>query len=220
VNTVDPIGDAGLLSHLIDASSILPLLVVTIAVGVFFVSWAIAAGMDSTAQREGGCMCMCMLVLSSSFAMPHPARYCLFHEQSACAAQAQCVSAVQTEMPWQPSHSLSHSIAAALSDLRKAHLLTYGYVKRGLGQSVLHLPDDHPERLRIKAMEVSLMVRGRQYLHHTTPHHTLCTCHTTPFALAPCHTTPSALAHTHHTLCTCTHTPHPLHLHTHRTLCT
>ncbi len=53
LNTVDPIGDAGLLSHLLDASSVLPLLVVTITVGVFLVAWVIATSLDSMAKREG-----------------------------------------------------------------------------------------------------------------------------------------------------------------------
>jgi hypothetical protein len=51
--------------------------------------------------------------------------------------------------------------AESLAELRRAHLLTYGFIKRGIGMGVLHLPADHPHRLDIQRIEESLKVIDR-----------------------------------------------------------
>jgi hypothetical protein len=51
-NSVDPIGDAGQLVHLLDPSTILPLVVVLGTLTTFVLSWAIAARLDAAAHRE------------------------------------------------------------------------------------------------------------------------------------------------------------------------
>jgi hypothetical protein len=53
INSVDPLGDAGLLTHVFDTSSILPVVVVLATLGVFFIAWAAASKIDSNVQREG-----------------------------------------------------------------------------------------------------------------------------------------------------------------------
>jgi len=45
-----------------------------------------------------------------------------------------------------------------LNELRKAHILTYGQVKHGIGMGTLHLPDSHPHRKQLRVMEARLRV--------------------------------------------------------------
>lgn len=53
INSVDPLGDAGLLSRVFDTSSLLPVIVVLATLGVFFFAWATASKIDSNVEREG-----------------------------------------------------------------------------------------------------------------------------------------------------------------------
>jgi hypothetical protein len=181
VNRLDLLQDAGQLGRLTDASSLLPLTVVVGTLVVFLVATAAASRLDGCPEREGArethavplsamSCCTCEPGFLRSLA---PTKPCLLLH--ACIrererAQARCggvggdgggaatclawhVVALSCPLPSSPPP------AADLRELRKAHLLTYGFVRQGLGMGVLHLPEDHPDRVRMRSIEASLMVR-------------------------------------------------------------
>ena len=56
VNTVDPIGDAGLLKNLFTPSSLLPVLVIIGILGGFLLAWCLAGKVDSAVKRDRECV--------------------------------------------------------------------------------------------------------------------------------------------------------------------